>query len=149
MRYRDQPPPQGYQLVPEVAAALPVVSRGGRTWTFRLRTGFRFSDGRPVRADAFSQAIHRTMAPGIDSPGCLYRWPIIGAEDVRAGRRAGATGVEARGNTLVVSFTRPVGAFDAWTTMPFFCAVPPTLPPNAEGVRWFPGPAPTPSRSPA
>ena len=142
MRYRDQPPPQGYQLVPEVAAAPPVVSRGGRTWTFRLRTGFRFSDGRPVRADAFSQAIHRTMAPGIDSPGYLYTRAIVGAEDVHAGRRARATGVVARGRTLAISFTRPVGAFDAWTTMPFFCAVPPTLPPNAEGVRRFPGSGP-------
>ena len=142
MRYRDQPPPQGYQLVPEVAAAPPVVSRGGRTWTFRLRTGFRFSDGRPVRADAFSQAIHRTMAPGIDSPGYLYTRAIVGAEDVHAGRRARATGVVARGKTLAISFTRPVGAFDAWTTMPFFCAVPPTLPPNAEGVRRFPGSGP-------
>ena len=48
MRYRDRPPPQGYQLVPEVAAARPTVSAGGTTWTFRLRSGFRFSDGRPV-----------------------------------------------------------------------------------------------------
>jgi len=142
MRYRDQPPPQGYQLVPEVAAAPPVVSHNGRTWTFRLRTGFRFSDGRPVRADAFSQAIHRTMAPGIDSPGYLYTRAIVGAEDVHAGRRARATGVVARGRTLAISFTRPVGAFDAWTTMPFFCAVPPTLPPSAEGVRRFPGSGP-------
>jgi len=50
MRYRDRPPPQGYQLVPDVAAAPPVVSRDGTTWTFRLRNGFRFSDGSPVRA---------------------------------------------------------------------------------------------------
>ncbi len=48
----------------------------------------------------------------------------------------------ARGNTLVVRFTRPVGEFDAWTTMPFFCAVPPTLPPDREGVRAFPGAGP-------
>ena len=71
MRYRVRPPPQGYQLVPEVAAASPVVSRDGKTWTFRLRKGFRFSDGSPVRADAFAQAIHRTMAPGVDSPAYL------------------------------------------------------------------------------
>jgi ABC-type oligopeptide transport system substrate-binding subunit len=32
--------------------------------------------------------------------------------------------------------------FARWTTMPFFCAVPPTLPPNAEGVRSFPGAGP-------
>jgi peptide/nickel transport system substrate-binding protein len=142
MRYRDQPPPAGYQLVPEVAAARPTVSAGGMTWTFRLRSGFRFSDGSPVRADAFAQAIYRTMAPGVDSPAWLYTRAIVGAEDVRAGRAEKASGVEARANTLVVRFTRPVGEFDAWTTMPFFCAVPPTLPPSPEGVRSFPGAGP-------
>ena len=39
-----------------------------KTTTFKLRSGFRFSDGRPVRADAFAHAIDRTMAPGVDSP---------------------------------------------------------------------------------
>jgi ABC-type oligopeptide transport system substrate-binding subunit len=142
MRYRDRPPPAGYQLVPEVAAARPAVSDGGRTWTFRLRTGFRFSNGERVDAMAFAQAIHRTMAPGVESPAWLYTRAIVGAEDVRAGRAPRAAGVVARGRTLVVRFTRAVGEFDAWTTMPAFCAVPPTLPPSAEGVRTFPGAGP-------
>jgi peptide/nickel transport system substrate-binding protein/oligopeptide transport system substrate-binding protein len=142
MRYRDSPPPAGYTLVPEVAAAPPTVSDDGRTYTFRLRTGFRFSDGRPVDAHAFAQAIHRTMAPGVDSPAWLYSQAIVGADDVKAGRSARATGISARGLTLTVRFTRTVGDFAAWTTMPFFCAVPPNLPPSAEGVRTFPGAGP-------
>jgi ABC-type oligopeptide transport system substrate-binding subunit len=142
MRYRDLPPPQGYQLVPEVAAAPPAVSRDGRTWVFQLRTGFRFSNGEHVDAGAFAQAIHRTMAPGVDSPAWLYTQFIAGADAVRSGRARRAAGVTARGNTLVVRFTREVRNFAAWTTMPFFCAVPPTLPPNPEGVRSFPGAGP-------
>jgi ABC-type oligopeptide transport system substrate-binding subunit len=142
MRYRDQAPPQGYQLVPEVAAAPPTVSADLKTWTFKLRSGFRFSDGRPVRADAFAHAIDRSMAPGVDSPAWLYTQQIAGAEDVRAGRRTRAAGVSARGLTLTIRFTRPVGEFDAWTTMPFFCAVPPILPASREGVRTFPGSGP-------
>ena len=142
MRYRDRPPPQGYQLEPDVAAAPPVVSPDGLTWSFRLRTGFRFSNGSPVRADAFAQAIHRTMAPGIDSPAYVYTRAIVGAEDVHAGRARRASGVTWRGNTLTVRFTREVREFAAWTTMPFFCAVPPTLPPDPEGVRKFPGAGP-------
>ena len=68
MTYPDKPPPEGYRVVPEVAAAYPSVSRDGRTWTFTLRSGFRFSDGTPVRASAFARAIARTLAPGVDSP---------------------------------------------------------------------------------
>jgi len=142
MRYRDRPPPEGYQLEPDVAAAPPVVSQDGTTWTFRLRTGFRFSDGSPLRADAFAQAIYRTMAPGVDSPAYQYTRAIVGAEDVHAGRARRAAGVTWSGRTLTVRFTREVREFDAWTTMPFFCAVPPTLPPSREGVRTFPGAGP-------
>ena len=142
MRYRDEPPPEGYQLEPDVAAAPPVVSQDGTTWTFKLRTGFRFSNGSPVRADAFAQAIYRTIAPGVDSPAYEYTRAIVGAEDVHAGRAARASGVTARDDTLTVRFTREVREFDAWTTMPFFCAVPPELPPSREGVRTFPGAGP-------
>jgi peptide/nickel transport system substrate-binding protein len=58
----------GSGLVPEVAAGLPRRSRDGKTYTFTLRDGFRFSDGTPVRADAFARAIDRTLAPDVESP---------------------------------------------------------------------------------
>lgn len=142
MRYRDTAPPEGYRMVPEVATAFPKVSPDGKTTTFKLRSGFRFSDGSPVRAEAFAHAIDRTMAPGVDSPAWLYTQAIIGAADVKAGKRSRAEGVTARGNTLIVRFTREVRDFAVWTTMPFFCAVPATLPPDPEGVRRFPGAGP-------
>jgi peptide/nickel transport system substrate-binding protein len=142
MRYRDRPPPEGYRLVPEVAAAPPKVSPDGKTTTFILRSGFRFSNGTRVRAEAFAHAIDRTMAPDVDSPAYDYTQAIVGAAAVKAGKGARASGVTALGNTLTIRFTREVRDFAAWTTMPFFCAVPPTLPPNLEGVRSFPGAGP-------
>ena len=73
MRYPDKPPPEGYRIVPEVAADFPKVSPDGKTTTFKLRSGFRFSDGTPVDAGAFAHAIHRTMAPGVESPPTCTR----------------------------------------------------------------------------
>jgi peptide/nickel transport system substrate-binding protein len=142
MTYPDKPPPEGFRLVPEVAVGYPRVSHDRKTWTFTLRSGFRFSDGTLVRASAFARAINRTLAPGMNSPGAQYTQAIVGAEDVLAGRRRGATGVVARRNTLVVRFTSPVPDFAAQTTMPFFCAVPPALPADPEGVGAFPGAGP-------
>jgi ABC-type oligopeptide transport system substrate-binding subunit len=142
MAYPDRPPPRGLRLTPEVAADFPTVSRNGKTYTFRLRSSFRFSDGTPVRANAFARAINRTLAQGIQSPALQYTGDIAGAADVRAGRTSAAAGVVARGNTLVVRFTRPVGDFAAKTAMPFFCAVPPTLPSDPEGVGVFPSAGP-------
>ena len=150
MTYPDEPPPEGYRLVPEVAAAYPRMSQGGRTWTFTLRTGFRFSDGTPVRASAFARAIAARWRPASARRRSATR-AIVGAADVQAGRATSPAGVVARGNRLVVRFTRPVADFPAQTTMPFFCAVPPALPADPEGVDAFPEPARTtwPSTAPA
>ena len=142
MTYPDKAPPEGLRLVPEVAADFPRISRNGKTHTFTLRSGFRFSDGTPVRASAFARAINRTLAPGVESGGVQYTGDIVGAADVQSGKTQAAAGVTARGNTLIVRFTRPVVNFAAMTTMPFFCAVPPTLHSDPEGVRVFPSAGP-------
>lgn len=142
MMYPDKPPPAAFRLEPEVAAGFPKVSRDLRTYTFTLRQGFRFSDGKPVRASAFARAINRTLAPDVRSPGAAHTRDIVGAADVLAGRRPAAAGVVARGNTLVVRLTRPAPDFPARTTLPFFCAVPPKLPADPEGARAFPGAGP-------
>ena len=85
MSYPDKPPPEGYKLVPQVAKAYPRASEGGRTWTFTLRSGFRFSDGTPVQASAFARAINRTLAPGVETGGAQYTQDIVGAEAVVEG----------------------------------------------------------------
>lgn len=142
MAYPDKAPPAAFRLEPEVAAGFPRASRDAKTWTFTLRSGFRFNNGRPVRASAFARAINRTLAPGVTSPAAQYTKDIIGAENVQAGKAPTATGVVARGNTLIVRFKRPVPDFAARTTMPSFCAVPPTLPSDPEGVGAFPAAGP-------
>jgi peptide/nickel transport system substrate-binding protein len=131
---------RGSPLAPEVASGFPHISRDGKTYTFTLRNGFRFSDGTPVRASAFARAINRTLVPGVESPWAAYTRNIVGAEDVLAGKTRGAAGVAAQGNTLVVRLKRPAPDFPAQTT--FMCAVPPALPADPEGVDAFPAAGP-------
>jgi ABC-type oligopeptide transport system substrate-binding subunit len=143
MSYPDKPPPDGLKLVPEVAAAYPRVSPDGRTYTFTLRPGFRFSDGTPVRASAFAHAIDRALAAarrGLTDP--QYLRDIVGAGAVLSGKATSTAGVTASGNRLVVRLTQPAPDFPARTTMSFYCAVPPTLPSDPEGVGAFPGSGP-------
>jgi peptide/nickel transport system substrate-binding protein len=142
MTYPDKPPPEGFRVVPEVAVGLPKVSRDLRTFTFRLRRGFRFSDGTPVRASAFARAINRMLARSMNSPGAVFAHDIVGAAAVLQGKRRAASGVVARGNTLLVRFTRPAPDFPVLTTLPYFCAVPPTLPSDPGGVGAFPAAGP-------
>jgi YVTN family beta-propeller protein len=54
----------GDELVPDLAAALPVPADGGRTYTFRLRPGLRYSTGALVRPEDFRQAIERVFMIG-------------------------------------------------------------------------------------
>jgi peptide/nickel transport system substrate-binding protein len=140
--YPDRPSPAGFRLSPNVAAGFPDVSRDGRTYTFTLRRGLRFSNGAPVRASAFARAFNRTLSPAMKSPGAQYIDSIVGAKDVLAGRAASARGIVAKGLRLVVKLTRPVPDFPARTTMLFFCAVLPTLPIDPEGVSTFAGAGP-------
>ena len=142
LTYPDRPGPAGFKTVPEVALAQPSVSRDGRTFTFTLRTDFRFSDGKPVRADAFARAINRTLDPGMHSPGAMHTRDIVGAGEVLAGRARAARGVVARGRTLTVRLTHPAPDFPARLTLPYFCAVPPNMPADPEGERVFAGAGP-------
>jgi peptide/nickel transport system substrate-binding protein len=142
MSYPDAAPPAGLGVQPEVAAGPPKVSSDLKTYTFTLRPGFRFSNGAPVRASAFARAINRALSSTMRSPGARFMLDIDGAAAVRAGRSATASGVVARGNTLTVRFTNPTPDFAARTTLPFFCAVPPTLPDDPEGIGAIPSAGP-------
>jgi peptide/nickel transport system substrate-binding protein len=71
------------------------------------------------------------------SPGADYVRDIVGADQVLAGTAKSPTGVKATGNRLVIRLTRPIPDFPARTTMLFFCAVPPRLPADPEGVDAF------------
>jgi ABC-type transport system substrate-binding protein len=55
---------QGYTLVPDLATTLPRPTDGGRTYTFTLRPGARYSTGTLVRASDFRRGIQRQLTIG-------------------------------------------------------------------------------------
>jgi ABC-type transport system substrate-binding protein/DNA-binding SARP family transcriptional activator len=71
----------GDQLVPDLATSLPRPTDGGRTYTFRLRAGLRYSNGELVRASDFRRAIERefvvALAQNAGNP--YYYTGIVGA----------------------------------------------------------------------
>jgi len=113
------------------------VSSDGKTYTFRLRRGFRFSDGKPLEASAFAHAINRLLAPQMKSPGVQYVRDIVGAGRVLTGKSTAASGVVAHGHRLVIRLTRPAPDFPQRTASTFFCHVLPTLPIDPEGAGAF------------
>jgi ABC-type transport system substrate-binding protein len=116
----------GGNLVPEVASHF-TVSNGGKTYTFFIRKGFRFSDGSPVTAWSFKYAINRAANHELQSPGAQFITDptgvdIAGARDVNNGRGINVGGVRVRGNRLIVELKRPSGKLISILALPFFQA---------------------------
>src|SRR5262245_40324334 len=51
----------GAEVVPDLATAIPQPTDGGRTYTFRLRDGIRYSNGAAVQPADIRRGIERTM----------------------------------------------------------------------------------------
>jgi ABC-type transport system substrate-binding protein len=134
MAHPDKPLPAGGRLAPSLAAAAPVVSKDGRTYTFTIRKDARFSDGSPVTAQAFGRAIERLLDPAMDTPPAVPLADLlVGGNDVLAGKAKTPSGVTARGRTLTLRLTRK----DDRTLLAIanICAVPPTLLADPEGAK--------------
>ncbi len=68
---------EGTQLVPDIAVSLPTPADGGKTYTFELRPGIRYSSGKLVQPEDFRRAIERLFELG--SNGAGY-YGIVGAD---------------------------------------------------------------------
>ena len=99
--------------MPDAASALPTVSPDGRTYTFQIRPGIRFSppSGEELTADTFRRTIERTLSPkaGPDPVGLHVVDDIVGARAFHAGRARHISGIVARGDQLTITLTRADG----------------------------------------
>lgn len=133
-RLPDKWPPAGYRLRPEVAVDFPRITGGGKTYTFRIRTGFRFSNGERVTAASYARSFERILSPQMHAAQAALVAPeIVGGEEFASGKSGSLRGVVVKANTLVIRLTRPYADFLAQTAG--FCPVPANLPLDPEGVR--------------
>jgi YVTN family beta-propeller protein len=142
--YPDRPTPDGDRLQPEVAREMPRISADGRTYTFELRPGFRFSppSNQPVTAQAYKHAIERVLNPKLRSYAADDVLGIVGENAYKRGRARHISGVIARGDTLTIKLVHPVPDLPARLAEPAFTAVPPNTPIVTGGVDAIPSPGP-------
>jgi YVTN family beta-propeller protein len=72
----------GTELVPNLAVALPTVSDDRRRYTFQLRSGIRYSDGRPLKASDVRHSLERVykIRPEPQWAAVAFYRPIVGAD---------------------------------------------------------------------
>ena len=86
MNWQDKEGAAGAVATPEVAQGLPIVSRDGKTYTFTIKPGFRFSNGKPVTARSFVDSFNRFANPRMQSTGVQFLDIVQGAQAVIDGK---------------------------------------------------------------
>jgi peptide/nickel transport system substrate-binding protein len=137
LNYPDKPGPAGSQLTAEVATGLPARTPDGRTYTFTIRHGFRFSppSNQPVTAQTFKDTIERALNPTMHAPAAYEFAEIAGAAQYMAGKTPHISGVVAQGDMLTIHLLAPDPQILPRLAQPIFCAVPPDMPVDPKGVR--------------
>jgi protein kinase-like protein/extracellular solute-binding protein (family 5) len=144
LSYPDSAGLEGTQLRPEIAAAMPTVSPDGRTYTFRIRPGYRFSppSGEAVTAQTFRHTLERSLSPANQySAGPTLLSDVEGVAAYRAHKAAHISGVRAQGDELAITLVRPAGDFLTRLSMFAFCPVPLSVPVDERGFTVKPIPS--------
>ncbi len=135
--FPDQEEPAGATLMPELSE-LPEVSADGRTYTFRIRPGFRFSppSGEPVTAETMRFTIERALSPKLDpgAQGFTFVKDIVGAKAYHGGKAEHVAGLRVEGDLLHITLVRPAPDFPTRISAPYFTAVPLGTPIFTHGV---------------
>lgn len=101
------------------------ISADRKTYTFHLRPGVRFANGREVEASDYVYSLQRIIGPGTESPGESFFKGIAGARDFHDKKTNSVSGLRAREkHTLEIELTEPDFAFEFKLAMTFACVVP-------------------------
>ena len=111
-------------LVPDLAESYEVAP-DGRSYTFKLRQGVKFHNGRELTAEDVKWSIERAVRPETQSPGQGFFNMIAGFADVTSGKAKELSGIEVVDpRTVRFTLSRPDATFLHVMALNFGFAVP-------------------------
>jgi ABC-type transport system substrate-binding protein len=111
-------------LTPDLAESY-TVSDDGLTYTFTLRPGVKFHNGRELVAADIKYSIERTVNPATQSPGQGFFGSIAGFDAMASGEASEISGITTPDDrTVVITLTRPDATFLHVMAINFSFAVP-------------------------
>ncbi len=121
---------QDAKLQPGLASRWESDSAGWR-YTFHLRAGASFHDGRPIGAAQVRASLLRALEPGSRAARQWPLLPIEGAADYAAGRARTVPGIAVGDDsTIVFTLAHPLNLFPLFLAMPVAAIVPVPTPPG-------------------
>jgi peptide/nickel transport system substrate-binding protein len=135
----------GSQLAPIGATSFPTVSGNGKTYTFHIRPGMKFSDGSPVTAASYQRSWERILSPKMGSPlgvNLSLQDDVVGAQAFLDGKASKISGITAKGLTLTFHLTHPNATFVSILSMQWFTPVKANTPYTSQGLNVYPAAGP-------
>ena len=100
-------------------------SPDGKIYTFNIRRGVKFSNGREVTSADFKYSFERVLSPKTNSPRTWLFDRIKGAKEFMDGKSAAVSGIKAPdAHKLVIELSAPFGPFLGLLAMPGAYVVP-------------------------
>lgn len=123
VRYADKPGVAGTAIVPGTAS-LPKITDSGKVYTFTMRPGAKFSDGKPITPADVKYSFERLMNPKVATGTGGYFTALIGANDYMAGKSNDIGGITTTATTISFHLSQADGAFLYKAALPTTCPVP-------------------------
>ena len=118
----------GSEVVPGLATGMPKISKDRKTYTLFLTKGLKYSDGTPIKASDFTNAVERAFK--INSPGSPFYTEIVGAEKFAETKTGGISGIKTDDKTgkIEIKLENPRGTFTNELGLMFVAPIPPGTP---------------------
>ncbi|WP_031068148.1 ABC transporter substrate-binding protein [Streptomyces sp. NRRL WC-3742] len=117
----------GGTVVPDLATDTGRPSDGAKTWTFTLKSGVKFEDGRPITSKDVKYGVERTFAAELPEGPPYARMWLVGGDAYKGPYKdpAGLAAIETPDDTtLVFHLKQPVADFGSAVSLPMFAPVP-------------------------
>ncbi|MDR6757131.1 peptide/nickel transport system substrate-binding protein [Mycoplana sp. BE70] len=114
MAFKKVAGPESAEVVPDLAEEMPTLSDDGRSYTFKLRKGIKFSNGKDLTVDDVVASLQRIFKVSSPTSGSFYSG-IVGAEKCLAEAETctleGGVVADAANNTVTINLVAPDAEF--------------------------------------